>query len=104
MRAVVQRVSQAHVRVGEREVGRIGSGLLVLVAATYGDGPADAAWLVDKLANLRIFEDDSGRMNRSLLDFGGAALVVSQFTLYGDTRRGRRPSFVGRRRWTWPRA
>ncbi|HVG95995.1 MAG TPA: D-aminoacyl-tRNA deacylase [Chloroflexota bacterium] len=95
MRAVVQRVSQAHVRVGEREVGRIGSGLLVLVAATHGDGPADAAWLVDKLANLRIFEDDSGKMNRSLLDSGGAALVVSQFTLYGDTRRGRRPSFVG---------
>jgi D-tyrosyl-tRNA(Tyr) deacylase len=69
--------------------------MLVLVAATHGDGPADVAWLVHKLANLRIFEDDAGKMNRSLLETGGAALVVSQFTLYGDTRKGRRPSFVG---------
>jgi D-tyrosyl-tRNA(Tyr) deacylase len=95
VRAVVQRVSRAQVRVAEREIARIDGGLLVLVAATHGDGPADVAWLVDKLANLRIFEDDAGRMNRSLLDTGGAALIVSQFTLYGDTRKGRRPSFAG---------
>ncbi len=94
MRAVVQRVSRASVRVGEHETGRIEGGLLVLVAATHGDGSADVAWLVDKLAHLRIFEDDAGKMNRSLLDTAGAALVVSQFTLYGDARKGRRPSFV----------
>jgi D-aminoacyl-tRNA deacylase len=94
VRAVVQRVSRASVRVGGQETGRVEAGMLVLVAATHGDGPADVAWLVDKLAHLRIFEDDAGKMNRSLLDTGGAALIVSQFTLYGDCRKGRRPSFA----------
>ena len=94
MRAVVQRVTWARVRVGAETVGEIGPGLLVLVAAATGDGPADAAALADKLAGLRIFPDDEGRMNRSVVEAGGGALVVSQFTLVGDLRRGRRPSFT----------
>lgn len=94
MRAVVQRVSRASVRVDAEVVSSIGRGLLVLVGATHGDGEADAAWLADKVANLRVFHDDEGKMNRSLLETGGQALIVSQFTLYGDARRGRRPSFV----------
>ena len=94
MRAVVQRVSRAAVSVGDRVVGRIGNGLLVLVGITHSDGSQEAAWLAEKIANLRIFPDDEDKMNRSLAEAGGSALVVSQFTLYGDARRGRRPSFV----------
>ena len=95
MRVVVQRVKRAQVTVGGETVGRVGQGLLVLLGAGQGDGPADVAWLVDKVANLRVFEDAAGKMNRSLLECGGGLLVVSQFTLYGDCRRGRRPSFTG---------
>ena len=95
MRALVQRVSQASVEVEGQVVGQIGLGLLVLLGVGHGDGEEQAAWLADKVANLRIFADDAGAMNRSLLDVGGGALVVSQFTLYGDCRRGRRPSFTG---------
>jgi D-tyrosyl-tRNA(Tyr) deacylase len=94
MRAVVQRVKRAEVRVGGEVVGRVGPGQLVLLGAGQGDGPADVAWLVEKVVNLRIFEDDAGKMNRSLLDVAGGLLVVSQFTLYGDCRHGRRPSFT----------
>jgi D-tyrosyl-tRNA(Tyr) deacylase len=95
VRAVVQRVSRASVTVEGEVVGAIGTGLLVLLGVAPGDGDAEIAWLADKLAGLRIFPDDDGKMNRSLVDVGGEALVVSQFTLYGDTRKGRRPSFVG---------
>jgi D-tyrosyl-tRNA(Tyr) deacylase len=95
VRAVVQRVSRAEVRVGGEETGRIGRGLLVLLGAGAGDGRAEVDYLVDKIVNLRIFEDDDGKMNRSLLDVGGGLLAVSQFTLYGDARKGRRPSFIG---------
>jgi D-aminoacyl-tRNA deacylase len=97
MRAVVQRVSWAAVSVGEeaggREVGRIGPGLLVLVGVETGDGPADVEYIAGKIRDLRIFEDAGGKMNRSVVDAGGACLVVSQFTLAGDCRKGRRPSF-----------
>jgi len=91
---VVQRVAWARVRVEGEKVGEIGPGLLVLVGAAAGDTAADAAALADKLAGLRIFPDDEGRMNRSVDEAGGAVLVVSQFTLLGDLRRGRRPSFT----------
>lgn len=94
MRAVVQRVSRAAVRVDEETVGEIGLGLLVLVGVAAGDGPDDSGALAGKLAGLRIFPDEEGRMNRSVVEAGGAVLVVSQFTLYGDVRRGRRPSFT----------
>jgi D-tyrosyl-tRNA(Tyr) deacylase len=94
MRAVVQRVSWARVRVGAEVVGEIGPGLLVLLGAATGDGEADADYLAGKLVNLRVFEDEAGAMNRSLLERGGALLVVSQFTLLGDCRKGRRPSFI----------
>lgn len=94
MRAVVQRVARAAVRVGEDTIGEIGPGLVVLVAVARDDRPDDARALADKVAHLRIFDDEAGRFNRSVLDAGGSALVVSQFTLYGDTSRGRRPSFV----------
>lgn len=94
MIAVVQRVSSARVRVEGRVVGEIGHGLLALVAAVSGDERRDVDYLADKLAHLRIFADAEGRMNESLLDVGGEALIVSQFTLVGDTRKGRRPSFV----------
>ena len=94
MRAVVQRVTRAAVRVGGETVGEIGPGLLVLVGAAASDSPVDATALAAKLAGLRIFPDDQGLMNRSVVEAGGAALVVSQFTLYGEVRRGRRPSFT----------
>jgi D-tyrosyl-tRNA(Tyr) deacylase len=93
MRAVIQRVSEASVVVDGLVVGEIGRGLLVLLGVGRGDGAAEANLLAEKIANLRIFPDDGGRFNRSLLDVAGSALVVSQFTLYADTRRGRRPSF-----------
>src|SRR5690349_12990993 len=95
MRAVVQRVSRASVTVDTRVTGAIDRGLLVLLGAGAGDGANDLAYVVDKIANLRIFPDDAGKMNRSVLDIGGGVLVVSQFTLYGDARQGRRPAFVG---------
>ena len=94
MRAVVQRVSRASVTVDTRTTGAIGRGLLVLFGAGAGDGPADLAYIVDKITNLRIFPDDAGKMNRSVLDIGGGVLLVSQFTLYGDTRKGNRPAYV----------
>ncbi|MBI4515775.1 MAG: D-tyrosyl-tRNA(Tyr) deacylase [Deltaproteobacteria bacterium] len=93
MRAVVQRVREAAVAVAGRQVAAIGPGLLVLVGVGTGDEPADATWLADKLAHLRIFENTEGKFDRSVNDVGGAILLVSQFTLYGDTRKGRRPSF-----------
>lgn len=94
MRAVIQRVQQASVVVDGERVGAVDAGFLVLLGVTHGDGEADARWLAAKLAGLRVFPDDDGKMNRSLLDVGGGALVVSQFTLFGDCRKGRRPSFV----------
>jgi D-tyrosyl-tRNA(Tyr) deacylase len=94
MRAVVQRVSRASVTVDGEIVGAIGRGVLVLLGVTHDDGPAQADWLANKIAGLRIFEDHAGKMNLGLLDVEGEALVVSQFTLYGDARKGRRPSFV----------
>jgi D-tyrosyl-tRNA(Tyr) deacylase len=95
MRAVLQRVSAARVTVDGRTIGAIGPGLLVLAGAGEGDGDADADWIARKVAELRIFEDGAGKMNRSVEDAGGAVLLVSQFTLYADTSRGRRPSFTG---------
>jgi len=93
MRAVVQRVTQAKVEVDGDVSGAIGAGLLVLLGVSKTDSTRDADFLAEKILNLRIFEDDAGKMNRSLIDTGGALLVVSQFTLYGDTRKGRRPGF-----------
>ncbi len=95
MRAVVQRVARAKVTVEGRVTGSIQAGLLVLLGAGQGDTAADLRYIVDKIANLRIFADAAGKMNRSVLDIGGAVLVVSQFTLYGDVRQGRRPAFTG---------
>lgn len=94
MRAVVQRVSQASVSISGRAVGEIGTGLLVLVGFAPGDGPAQMEWMATKLQGLRIFADAEGRMNLDVREVGGEMLVVSQFTLYGDVSRGRRPSFV----------
>ncbi len=93
MKAVIQRVSRAAVTVDGEEVGGIGPGLLVLVAMGREDGQDQLEWMKRKILNLRIFEDEQGKMNRSVLDTGGSLLVVSQFTLYGDCRRGNRPSF-----------
>lgn len=93
MRAVVQRVTSGRVEVGGAVVGEIGAGLLVLLGVSKTDSPKDALYLADKIVNLRIFSDDAGKMNRSLIEAGGALLVVSQFTLYGDCSRGRRPGF-----------
>ncbi len=94
MRAVLQRVSQARVKIDGEIVGEIGRGLLVLLGIAHGDTPEQAEWLADKLAGLRIFEDEAGKMNRDVVEIGGGVLIVSQFTLYGDCRKGRRPSFI----------
>jgi D-aminoacyl-tRNA deacylase len=94
VKAVVQRVSRASVRVGEEPAGEIGAGLCVLLGVARGDGPAEASRLAGKVARLRIFEDDQGRFDRSLLDTGEEALVVSQFTLLADASKGNRPSFT----------
>ena len=94
MRAVIQRVTRASVTVDGRVAGEIGAGLLVLLGVSRTDNPESASYLAEKIANLRIFSDEAGKMNLSVLDAGGSALVVSQFTLYGDTRGGRRPSYV----------
>jgi len=95
MRAVVQRVRWARVRVEGETVGEVGPGLMVLLGAGTDDSERDVDYLAQKIVNLRIFEDESRAMNRSLIEVGGGVLVVSQFTLYGDCRKGRRPSFVG---------
>ncbi|MGG1313897.1 MULTISPECIES: D-aminoacyl-tRNA deacylase [Cohnella] len=94
MRVVLQRVANASVRVNGSVVGEIGAGLLLLVGIKQEDTEADLAWMADKVAGLRIFEDGEGKMNLSLMDVGGAVLSVSQFTLYGDCRKGRRPNFM----------
>jgi D-tyrosyl-tRNA(Tyr) deacylase len=94
VRALLQRVSRASVRVGDEEIAAIGPGLLVLVGVGHGDDDATAASLSRRITELRIFRDEEGRTNRSILEVGGAALVVSQFTLYADTSRGRRPGFT----------
>ncbi|MBF0101705.1 MAG: D-tyrosyl-tRNA(Tyr) deacylase [Desulfobacterales bacterium] len=94
MRAVIQRVSQCSVNINEECVGKIGKGLLVLLGVSTHDMKTDADYVIDKLVHLRIFEDDHGKMNLSLLDVQGELMVVSQFTLYADCRKGRRPSFV----------
>ncbi len=94
MKAVVQRVTQSRVTVDGRETGAIGKGLMVLLGVARDDSTSDADWLADKIAGLRIFEDDDGKMNRCLADVNGSMLVVSQFTLMGDCRKGRRPSFI----------
>ena len=95
MRAVLQRVSRASVTVSSQTVGRIGPGLLVLLGVEASDGPDDVAYVAGKIRDVRIFEDEQQKMNRSVVDAGGAVLVVSQFTLCGDVRKGRRPSFDG---------
>ena len=94
MRAVVQRVVQGKVRVDGEIVGEIGPGLLVLLGVKQGEAPAAGGFIADKIANLRVFDDDEGRMEVSALDAGAEVLVVSQFTLYGDARKGRRPSYI----------
>jgi len=94
MKALIQRVVHAEVRVGDDRVGAIGPGLLVFLGVTHTDGTADATWLAGKCSGLRIFPDGEGRMNLSVMQTGGEALVVSQFTLYGDASRGNRPAFV----------
>jgi D-aminoacyl-tRNA deacylase len=94
MRAVVQVVRRARVVVGDEVVGEIAAGLLVLLGVTHSDTEENARWLADKIVGLRIFADDEGKMNRDVVEAGGAVLVVSQFTLYGDCRKGRRPSFI----------
>lgn len=94
MRALLQRVSQARVTVDGEVIGKIGRGFVILLGVTHDDDQSEAEWLADKVANLRLFEDDAGKMNLGLADVGGSVLVVSQFTLYGDARKGRRPSFT----------
>ena len=95
MKACIQRVSSARVRVEGETVGEIGRGLLVLLGVAVGDGPAELRWMADKVLGLRIFDDADGKMNLALTDVAGELLVVSQFTLLGDCRKGRRPSFIG---------
>ena len=94
MRAVVQRVTRAKVSVADETVGAIGPGLLVLLGVTHSDTADEGRWLAEKIVGLRIFPDDAGKMNRDLSDANGAMLIVSQFTLYGDCQKGRRPSFI----------
>lgn len=94
MRALLQRVRQSDVRVGDAVVGTIGHGLTVLIGVGDSDGPADALKIARKIAGLRVFADDTGKINRSIQEVGGAILLISQFTLYADVRKGRRPSFV----------
>jgi D-tyrosyl-tRNA(Tyr) deacylase len=94
MRAVIQRVSRASVTIDDDIVGSIGPGLLVLLGITHSDATEQARWLAEKIVNLRIFNDDDGKMNRSVADIDGSVLVVSQFTVYGDAQKGRRPSFI----------
>jgi D-tyrosyl-tRNA(Tyr) deacylase len=94
VKVVAQRVSRARVRVGGETAGEIGAGLLLLVGVGREDGEADAVWMADKVAGLRIFEDEAGKMNRAVTETGGSILSVSQFTLYGDCRKGRRPNFM----------
>jgi D-tyrosyl-tRNA(Tyr) deacylase len=94
MRILLQRVSRAEVRIDGAIAGRIGTGFLLLVGITHADGEEQVAWMADKVAGLRLFSDADGKMNLGLADVGGRALVVSQFTLYGDARKGRRPSFI----------
>ena len=94
MRVLLQRVSRAEVRVEGTAIGKIGRGFLLLVGFKHDDGPDQVDWTADKVAGLRLFPDEDGKMNRSLEDVGGDVLVVSQFTLYGDVRKGRRPSFM----------
>jgi D-aminoacyl-tRNA deacylase len=94
MRALLQRVSKASVTVDEQTISSIGNGLLILLGVGHGDGEEEAKFLADKIANLRVFEDEQGKTNLSILDVRGEAIVVSQFTLYADTRKGRRPSFT----------
>ncbi len=93
MRAVVQRVTSASVEVGNETTGAIGAGMMVLIGVSTEDGPSDLKYIAEKVMHLRIFDDENGVMNRSVLDVGGAILAVSQFTLYGDARGGRRPSY-----------
>ncbi len=94
MRVLLQRVSRAHVTAGGRETGRIGRGFVALVGFTHGDSTAHLEWMADKIVGLRVFGDAEGKMNLAITDVGGAILVVSQFTLYGDASKGRRPSFI----------
>lgn len=94
MRAVIQRVREASVRVDDQVIGAIGMGLVIFVGVTHADTADDARWLAQKIATLRIFEDNAGKFNHSALEIGASALVVSQFTLYADARRGRRPDFI----------
>jgi D-aminoacyl-tRNA deacylase len=94
VRALIQRVSSGKVNVEDRTIAHIGRGLVILLGIGHGDGEEQAVYLAEKIANLRIFEDDQGKTNLSVLDVGGEAIVVSQFTLYADTRKGRRPSFI----------
>ena len=94
MRAVIQRIKESSVKTENQIIGRTGFGLLVLLGVANGDSSSDADYLANKITNLRIFEDDKGKMNRSLLELGGEMMVVSQFTLLGDCRKGRRPSFM----------
>jgi len=95
MKALIQRVAEASVEVGGERVAEIGQGFLVLLGITHDDGTTDVEWLARKIPSLRVFEDEAGLMNRSVADIGGSVIVVSQFTLYADTRKGNRPSFVG---------
>ena len=94
MRALLQRVSRASVTIEDKVISQIGKGLVILLGVGHGDGDAQASFLAEKIANLRVFEDEQGKTNLSILDVGGEAIVVSQFTLYADTRKGRRPSFI----------
>jgi len=94
MRALLQRVSSANVTVNGRIIGQIDRGFVILLGVTHGDTTGEADWLVNKIAGLRLFEDEAGKMNLGLAEVGGSVLVVSQFTLYGDARKGRRPSFT----------